>query len=147
MEILWLDNDQTFLLPHLRRLQNEGFDVTRAYSVSEAEEFLRDGTKWKLIIIDCMLSIGEDEESKYPPSVTDSGHVAGLIFFRRNKNFMKKIGCDVCVLSVREDKKIIRQFVSEGLKEDNYISKASVADTSDFLKKIKNVLKGGTSVE
>jgi hypothetical protein len=139
-KILWLDNDRTFLLPFVALLHNELFDVIRVYNVLEAEKLLQDGTKWKLIIIDCMLSIGEDEELKYPPSVTDSGHVAGLIFFKRNKEFIRKIEAEACVFSIREDKTIINRFIEEGLKKENYLSKVDGADAIVFLKWVKNIL-------
>ncbi len=132
-KILWMDNDRTYLWPHVTRLKASGYEVVRVYCVSEAEKLLNDEDDWDLVIIDPMMNVGEKEEMDYPPSDTDSGLKAGVIFYKRTKSRIEEIGAKAVVFTLRDDQEIIQNFVKLKLPEQNIKYKMDASDTAEFL--------------
>ena len=148
-KILWMDNDRVFLWPHVVRLEDAGHNVTRAYSVSEAEDFLRKEKDWDLVIIDPMMNVSEEEEEDYPPSETDNGLKAGLVFYRRMRDLIKEMGAHPLVFTMRDDADIYECFQALELDGKNIMYKMDVSDTADFLGWVDSFIerKEGESVQ
>jgi hypothetical protein len=135
-----MDNDKIGLGPHVDRLTIAGYQVVRAYTVSEAERLLRDNESWDLVIIDPMMDVKEEEEANYPPSSTDNGLKAGLVFFERNRERIAAVGAQAIVFTMRGDQEIISNFVASGVRRKAIRNKMDAADGRDFLLWIEDVI-------
>jgi len=131
--VLWIDNDRVYLWPRVARLEAEGHQVVRAYTLSDASARLESELdRWDLVIIDVMMNVREEEEKEFPPSETDSGHRAGLVFYERWRDRLEQADIGVAVLTIRQDEGIMRDFIRAGLPEDRFRRKLDVADTRLF---------------
>lgn len=140
--ILWLDNDLPFIRPYVNALKSKDYDVTQVASLSQAEALVGHQT-FDLVIIDVMVPTQDDAElADYPDLETDYGHKTGLLFYNRIKQTLGSNLPPVAVTSVRLDQEIINEFVESGLKAENFLTKYSVRDTSDFLKKVRCIMGG-----
>jgi CheY-like chemotaxis protein len=138
--ILWIDNDIPYLRPYVRALKNRGDEVEVVASLGEAEKLLN-LKGFDLIIIDVMVPTQtEDEVKNYPIDKSDFGHKTGLIFYNRIRERLANKLPAVAVMTVRLDQDIKDEFVLNGLKAENFLTKYSVRDVSRFLKKIDSIL-------
>ena len=140
--ILWLDNDEFFLKAHLLAMQLAGYEVKQVSTLTEGEKEINE-RKIRLLILDVMMPVTASEETNYPPSETDKGHKAGLVFYRKHKETLEEKGREVLVFTIREDPEIREEFIESGLSPDNVMIKSKYADTSLFIRKIKTILGEG----
>ena len=138
--ILWLDNDKALIYPYLSELKRHNIKTEVTNSVLEAEELLK-SSKFDLVIIDVMIPIINEKESKiYKSENTNSGLATGLIFYRRTKKTLKCTDTKVLILTVRLDEKIKIEFIKEGIQPENFATKLSLREISSFMRKIFEVL-------
>jgi len=139
-QVLWLDNDAAYLRDYQDLLAEEGFEVTLATSVSEAEACI-ETRRYDLLIIDVMIPTkSETEERLYPPDRTDKGFKTGLVFYRRMKSRLDSLGSDVLVLTVRLDQDILSEFLEAGLPRECFATKFQLREAEAFRRKVKAVL-------
>ena len=134
MKILWLDNDQVFIRPHIRRLRAEGHDVDHVLEPTEALNLLKSRTMdYNLLILDVMMGYeSEQEKLGLLPGETDSGRQTGLVFYRRHIAGKRDMP-PVVVLSIRNDMEIRQAFLDAGLPSTHYQTKDEIADTRAFV--------------
>ena len=147
--ILWMDNDRTYLMPFITRLQFAGHSVVQAYTIGEAEHYLKDpkekltaGNLWDLIIIDIMMSVkgaGISDE-RYSAEITGKGRRAGLVFFTNNREAIANSGAAVAFLTMRDDEEVKTEAAALGVPAENLMYKMDVADTREFLQWVEKVL-------
>jgi len=140
--VLWIDDDRLFLEAHVLSLELEGYKVDRAYTLSEAAGLLHVNT-YSLVILDIMISVRAEEEPEYPPSQTEHGKKAGLVFFKRHIGLLQARGAKVLVFTIRSEDGLRDELTRAGLGENNFMTKAEGEDTAVFLKKVQSVLAGG----
>jgi CheY-like chemotaxis protein len=137
--ILWLDNDTPYIRPYAKALESAGHHVDVVASLSQAEKLLE--KEYDLIIIDVMVPTQNDDEVElYPFLETDFGHKTGLVFYKRTREKLGDKLPKVAVMTVRLDQDIKDEFVKSGLNNDNFLTKYSVREVPDFLKKIESIL-------
>lgn len=141
--ILWLDNDPAYLDPYVSALAEEGYQVDVVSTVTRAEELLHQ-RPYVLLILDVMIPTkNSEEELRYQPSQTESGHKTGLRFYIQNGASLSDNKLPVLVLTVRLDKNIRDEFIAAGLPRDCFATKYDLRDISVFLKKITSLCGGG----
>ena len=139
IRILWIDNDIPFLRPYVNALLKRGDQVNVLASLAEAENLLMENT-FDLVIIDVMVPTQTEEEKRnYPSDRSDYGHKTGLIFYNRIRHNLGEKLPAVAVMTVRLDQDIKDEFVQNGLKPENFLTKYSVRDITRFLKKIDSI--------
>lgn len=139
-QILWLDNDSDYLEPYVETLTDEGFQVTVASTITEAEKALGE-SRFDLMLLDVMIPTVSDEEEKvYRPQVTDLGNKTGLLVYRNYKDLFRKAGTPVLVMTVRLDKPIMDEFIKAGLPSDRFATKYDLRDVNVFLEKVQSIL-------
>lgn len=140
--ILWLDNDLPYIKPNVNALKANDFDVNQVASLSQAEELLEHSERsFDLVIVDVMVPTQDNAELKnYPDLETDYGHKSGLVFYNRIKQNLGSKLPPVLVTTVRLDQGIRDEFVQSGLKPEHFLTKYSVRDPGDFLKKVRCIL-------
>lgn len=141
-KILWIDNDPAYIEPFLMSLEDEGFEVQVAKTVSAGENALASAHEFCLLILDVMIpTVNEAEEKVYLPDETGNGHRTGLIFYKRMKVKLEELGLPVLVMTVRIDKAITMDFIEAGLALDRFVTKMELRDASDFLAKVQSVIE------
>ena len=139
-QILWLDNDPDYLEPYVETLTDEGFQVTVASTITEAEKALRE-SRFDLMLLDVMIpTVSAEEEKAYLPQVTDLGNKTGLLFYRNYKELFRKAKTHVLVMTVRLDKPIMDEFIKAGLPSDRFATKYDLRDVGVFLEKVQFIL-------
>ncbi len=147
--ILWMDNDRTYLLPFISRLEGAGHTVIRAYTVAEAEwclarpeEKLPEHTSWNLILIDLMMPIRQEKAlgDRYSAEITKKGRCTGVVFYKYNEQRIDELGAIAAFLTMREDEELDEEVEALGLPPENFRHKMAVADTKDFLAWINTLL-------
>jgi CheY-like chemotaxis protein len=140
--VLWLDNDEAYIQEYRAALEKEGMYAKAVTTVTEAEEAIRNDSKYDLLILDVMIPTkSEDEELDYPPEETNSGLKTGLVFYRRMKEQLKALGTKVIVMTVRLDKGIREEFKEAGLEEHYYFTKMTLRESPFFVEKIRGLLE------
>ncbi len=140
--ILWLDNDLAYLTPFVRALEEEKYHVTIVESLTEAEKCLQE-ERFDLMIIDVMIpTLNSSEEARYQPDETDLGYKTGLIFYKHNREALKKSGTRIMVMTVRLDKAIRDEFIKNGLPTDAFATKYQMSEPINFLDKVRRTLEG-----
>ncbi len=143
-KILWLENDAGWVQDFKDALEQSDCEVTLLTRVSEAEKELSN-KQWDLLILDVMIPTkGLDEEIDYPPSETDAGHDTGLLFYRRNREVLRKAGTPVLAFTVRMDKEISDAFRQAGLPEDCFATKLELRNVDVFLRRIEALVEKHT---
>lgn len=138
--ILWLDNDPAYLEPFVEALTDDGYEVKVVATIGEAETALQ-SARYDLLLLDVMIpTVNANEEVRFDPSLTKLGNQTGLVFYRLNKNLIESAGTRILVMTVRLDKSIMDEFISEGLPADRFATKYDLRDSSVFLAKIHSVL-------
>ncbi len=147
--ILWLDNDRTFLMPFVSRLEFAGHTVIQTYTVFEAERYLMcpdEGLgadrSWDLVIIDVMMPVKPDgsKNQRYGKEETANGHRTGVVFYEYNGELILGQGAIAAALTMRDDPKIRAELAAVGLPAENFMHKMAVADTRDFLAWVEELL-------
>ena len=139
-DILWLDNDVSYVEPYLGVLTDEGYSATVVPDVSGAEELLRAG-RFRLVIVDVMIPLQTAEEERhYEPNLTDRGHRTGVLFYKRWRAALAELDTKILVFTVRLDRKIRDDLRAVGLGEDSFATKMSLRDAQLFLQKIRNLI-------
>lgn len=137
--VLWLDNDPPQIEPYVVALRRDGIDVRVERTVSGAERALEDEPG--LVIVDVMVPTKSSEEERlYSPDETDAGFKTGLVFFRRNGERIRSYGGKILVMTVRLDEEIYNQFISAGLKADEFATKFSLREVPSFLRRVLPLL-------
>ncbi len=139
--VLWIDNEDIFIRPHIFRLRAEGYTVVQALSLTDGEQEIKKH-QYDLLILDVMMNESAEEEASYPPAETDFGKKAGLLFYRRFAGLLARRGTKLLVLTVRVDPGIRREFLDAGLPAGCFVTKAEVRDTAVFLSKVGETLEG-----
>lgn len=138
--ILWLDNDSAYTMFHVSLLEKEGYDVTVATTVTEADQYLAQG-RYDLLILDVMVpSKTAREEEAYPPNETEHGYRMGLVFYSKHKQILKDKNTQVLVHTVRLDKAIQDSFSKAGLELKYFSTKYELQDVSEFLEKVESLI-------
>jgi len=140
--VLWIDDDRLFLEPHVLTLELEGYRVDRAYTLSEAATLLF-ANKYSLVILDIMLSVKAEEEAEYPPSQTEHGKKAGVVFLKKHIELLRAEGTKVLVFTIRSEDGLRDELARAGLEEDSFMTKAEGEDTAVFLKKVQSIIAAG----
>jgi len=139
--ILWLDEDKSFVLvSHRQRLEIDGYDVDRAYSLSDCLYYLGEGN-YDLFILDVIVPVSEHEEQRFPREKTQNGKLSGLVFYEMFQNVFEEKHTEVMVYTIRDDKEVREAFVKAGLEPELYVIKQEVADTAEFVEKVRKILK------
>jgi CheY-like chemotaxis protein len=139
-KILWVDNDPGYIRPFKIALEGEGYSVTVASTVFQAEACV-DGQSYDLIILDVMIpTVSEVEEDAYRPEDTENSLKTGLLFYRRKGKELEQRGTPVLVMTVRIDKAIRREFIAAGLPENHFATKMELRESPHFVSKIKALL-------
>lgn len=139
--ILWLDNDRGLYTEYSRVLTENGYDVEAVESAVEAERALASG-EHDLVMVDVMVPTqNAQEELTYSPEETDAGYKTGLVFWKRNKDFLTSRGIPVLVCTVRLDEEIRNEFMQAGLQDENFATKYDLASPKYFLEKVRSVTK------
>lgn len=142
--ILWIDNDLPFLGPFRWALEYEGYQVTIAGTVSDAENFLTGGN-YDLVIIDVMMPLTEEDEAAgYSPALTGQGLKTGLAFYIRNRDLFLTRRIEVIVMTVRIDQDIVDEFAAAGVPRRCMVTKFEVGSVVTFLQKIRSTLDADT---
>ena len=140
--VLWVDNEPAYVYPFRVALEEEGYNIILARTLSEAESFiLREDLA--LVILDVMMPVTElDLAIGYSPDMTLEGSKAGLAFYRRHQQLLASRQIPVIILTVRIDRRISDDFVAAGLARRNILTKYEVHDAEVFLSRIKAVIEG-----
>lgn len=139
-QILWIDNDRKYLHPYHIALENNGYLVRFANSVSEGERALN-ASQFDLLILDVMIPTSEeDERSGYTSSAIELGHSTGLIFYQRNRDLLMKLRVRTMVLTVRVDQNIKNAFLASGLPSHLFFTKSRLVRVSAFVDAVQGVL-------
>lgn len=139
-KVLWLDNDSAHVLEYQELLEEEGYEVTSATSVSQAEALL-ETKRYDLVILDVMIPTKSAAEEKlYSPDGTDKGFKTGLVFYRRMKEKLEGRGSEVLVLTVRLDQQILSEFIEAGLPRECFATKFSLRESEVFRLKVRTML-------
>jgi CheY-like chemotaxis protein len=138
--ILFLDNDTAYLKPYKEVLEDDGYEVEVAESVTRAKELLNT-SKFDLLILDVMIPpVSEQELLHYKPQETHLGLTTGLLFYKFNQAELQRIGVNVLVMTIRLDKNIMDDFIKAGLSPTAYVTKYAMSDPIEFLGKIHQIL-------
>ena len=139
-QILWLDNDPSYLETYDEDLKESGFEVTIVTTVTAAERLV-ENKRYDLLLLDVMIPTkSEAEEKLYPPEITDAGLKTGLIFYRRVKGKLDEQHTPVLVMTVRLDSGILDEFIDAGLRPENFCTKMSLRERPVFIEKVREVL-------
>jgi CheY-like chemotaxis protein len=139
-KILWLDNDPKYTEPYVKKLQNEGCEVTIASTVSQAVEFLN-STVYSLFILDAMIPPHNEIEAEiYPANETERGFKMGVFLFTKWKTELAQTNTKVLALTVRVDPRIREAFFEAGLPKNAFTTKMSVMHVGSFLQKVEELL-------
>ena len=144
--ILWVDNDDVPLGPHMLRLKLAKYSVQQVTSFTETLDKLRGGD-YDLLILDAMMPITVNEDAVLHDKDTDKGRQAGLVFYNEYKELLDEKRVKVLVFTIREDNDIRNQFKEAGLPEKNFMTKVEGADTAVFLIRVEEILRGAQSRE
>jgi CheY-like chemotaxis protein len=138
--ILWLDNDLPYIQTYVNALKARDYDVSDVAHLTKAESLLAEKS-FDLVIIDVMVPTQDaQEQTNYPEIQTDSGHMTGLVFYKRLREKFSDKAPPALVLTVRLDQEIRDAFVKAGLASQNFVTKYELRDVNDFLKKIKSLI-------
>jgi DNA-binding response OmpR family regulator len=138
--ILFLDNDTAYVKPYQEVLEDEGYQVKVAESVTEAEQYLKT-ENYDLLILDVMVPPMSDQELiQYSPQETKLGLTTGLLFYKLNKERLEKNGIRVLVMTIRLDKYIMDEFIKAGLPIASYATKYAMSDPDEFLGNVRRIL-------
>lgn len=138
-EVLWLDNDISFVTPYKEQLEAADFKVTVVRTVGEAARKAMNFS-YDLIILDVMIPTkGEAEELEYPPAETEMGHKTGLVFYRRIKSKIPT-HTKVLVLTVMLDESVKEEFLAAELPAKNFATKFSLRTARDFCNRVDSIM-------
>lgn len=143
-QVLWLDNECSYLSPYREVLEEESCEVTFATTVSEAESLVQT-RRYDLLILDVMIPTKNVvEETLYPPDQTDRGLRTGLVFYRRMKDRLDGLATEVLVLTVRLDQDILSEFLAAGLPRGCFATKFQLRHLEVFRQRVKTILGEST---
>lgn len=138
--ILWIDNDPQYIKPFVLAMEDEGYAVSIAKTVSQGERLITN-QRFDLVILDVMIpTMSEKEEETYPPDETEDSHKTGLLFYKRHVGVLTKNNTPILVMTVRIDKSITKDFLDAGLPPSNFVTKMELRETPVFLEKIRATL-------
>ncbi|MCP4677395.1 MAG: hypothetical protein GY854_18150 [Deltaproteobacteria bacterium] len=138
--VLWFDNDPAMIEPYSAALRDEGYTVTIARSITEANSALESET-FDLLILDVMIPTFDDaEEEEFSPEETDCGGETGLAFYRRRRQMLSSANTEVLVITVRLDKAIRDAFIAEGLATERIATKIALRTVDLFLERVREIL-------
>ena len=140
--ILWVDNDKVFLAPHILRLRIEGYVVDQVLTLQEGLDALVK-SHYDLLILDMMMPIGSEDNGAFSETATNFGKNGGAALFKVAKDTISRMGCATLVFTIRSDHAIRKVLADAGIPVENLMTKAQGADTADFLKKVRQLLKEG----
>lgn len=138
--LVWADNDKVFLGPHLLRLQFEGYEVERTFTITKAEQKLR-SDKFSLIILDCMMPVTPSEEDAYSAKETNFGKKTGLVFYHRWKEWLASRNVTVLIFTIREDSAIQSKFMNEGLPSRNFMTKSEGKRPTVLVARVRELME------
>lgn len=138
--ILWLDNDPTWIDPYVAAIKQMGHEVTVVTTVTKAELAIK-SNRYDLLILDVMVPTKtEEEEIAYPPELTKGGTQTGLVFYQRMKELIVAADTRVLAMTLRLDEKIKDAFIAEGLPADSFATRLTLRDVSVFSEKLLALL-------
>lgn len=139
-KILWIDNDERLLAPHILRLETEGYTVKQATTFTEGlKEVENNG--YDLLILDIMMPVSEEEDALLHDKETEKGRKAGFVFYNEYRELLENKRIAVFVFTIREDVEIREKFLAAGLPEKNFMTKIEGADTKVFAARAKDILE------
>lgn len=139
--ILWLDNQPVLNLASVDHMRSQGYTVEEVKTITHAERLLSE-RRYNLLILDVMIpSFDEEEERRYPPSMTDGGYRAGLVFYERHKDSLAEKGTRVLVVTNRQDEEIFLEFMRLELPRICFATQYDCRDPEKLLARVEEVLK------
>lgn len=139
-EILWLDNDPSYLTPYVDALQYHGYKVTITTSLLAAEELV-EFYGYDLLILDVMIPTKSPEEEKvYETDETDYNLKSGLVFYKRMREMLNSTNTQVLVMTVKLDQDIVDEFLNAGLPQECFTTKMRVRTIDDFVNKVRHLI-------
>ncbi len=147
--ILWIDNDRTFLMPFVSRLEHAGHTVIRAHTISggefhlnHQEETLGADGMWDLVLIDIMMAMQDKAlGDRYSAEATHNGRRTGVVFYEINRERIASLGAVVAFLTMREDEDLKGELSVLGIPAENVRHKMDVSDTRDFQEWIEGLIQ------
>jgi CheY-like chemotaxis protein len=139
--VLWVEED--YMDPFESALELKGYEVVRAFFLSEAIEELKKGP-FDLVLLDVMIPIeDEDVDLGFTYESTKGGTESGLAFYqwlRAELGAGKKTRVLVYTI-LDDDVDVRRRFIELGLLEENYLSKVNTSNVNDLIWQVERVLR------
>jgi len=140
--VLWLDPNPNHIQPLSQTLTDTGqYAVTVVRSMGEADALLTQNQYDLLLLAIIIPTQNEAEEKGYPSEETNRCREAGLVFYRKNKELLKKSGTTVIVITTIIYQDIADKFFKEGLPKDYYLLKQQNCDCRVFADTISNLIE------
>ena len=137
-KILWVEDD--YLEPFEAALKAAGYNLDRAFFLSDAIEFL-EKDHYDLILLDVMIPLeAEDMKMGFTNCNTEGGNKSGLEFYRRYREHFRKENTHVLVYSILGDPELRSSFTKADLPERNFLNKISASNVNDLLFAIEDLL-------
>jgi CheY-like chemotaxis protein len=139
--LLWVEED--YMEPFEAALRAKGFDVERAFFLSDAVERLANDI-FDLLLLDVMIPIeGEDLKLGFSDENTFGGDRSGVEFFRRYQENLRSRQIPTMVYTIcGDDADVKREFVELGLDPRNFVDKVGDSNVNTFLAHVERVLRG-----
>lgn len=137
-KILWFDDQPKKIQFYINKLKQFGYQVKVVETFTEAESSLREEDEFQLLILDSLIpAVTKEEEQVYP----GTGLEGGLTFFRVMQQKQLLDPSKVVVFTVSYEPDVHREFVKEGLPDENYLTKEDYIAGADFYYKVKELIE------
>lgn len=138
--VLWIDNDVQYVHVFAEALQDEGYEILTAETITDAKKTLK-STDVDLVLVDIMIPVvSAEEEEEYSPLDTEGGFQTGLLLGRWiNKNYPQ---LPVVGVTVRLDSTIRDRFMRFGT---GFLRKSELIDPSALLQYVDKFLSGSAA--
>ncbi len=144
-KILWLDNDKVFNRPFLFSLEKTGFQVTQVFSLIDALKKL-EVNNYDLLLLDVMLPANKEDEALFPLEDSSNGKRLGFLFYKKFKMKLQEKNISILIFTIREDEEIYKEFLSAGLRKEDYLKKSEAGKDNEILiNKVKTLIERKTS--
>jgi hypothetical protein len=138
--ILWVEDD--YLEDHEDALVAKGYDVDRAYLLSDGARKLAE-RPYDLLMFDVMMPIERaDIEMGFTAEATDRGNCAGIEFYGRYRDELKRRGTAVMVYTILGGNAAVKHDLTElGLPAANFIDKVAASNVNDLIHHVEMAIR------
>lgn len=138
--VAWVENDRSWIVPYIERLESVGHDIVVFTCASEAERAIFAG-HFDLVLLDVMLPLcAEDDPEVYSPDRTRRGLDTGVLLCTRIVPHLRASRCGIMAITQRMDAEVVVLLTRAGLRDDEIATRLDLRDVDVFAERVLPLL-------